>query len=161
MRRRSVKLIIVLVVTVFFVGAGIYRWRAAAAFAAQLDTFELTVSRMGMPGTPATYLTVASDGSVHWFEAVNGERTEEAEAKLAPAEVEQVRQSLRGLWSMSGKYKRPFWSQGTDRLYLWFDVKGEAGELKSVGLESTNRGPTRRLIAALNAVVPEAMRIHW
>ncbi|HLN62234.1 MAG TPA: hypothetical protein VK464_11840, partial [Symbiobacteriaceae bacterium] len=138
MRRPYATLIIGMVVAALLLSAGIYRWRAAAAFAAQLDSFELTVSRMGMPGRPATYLTVVSDGSVHWFEAVNGERTEEAEAKLSPAEVEQVRQSLRGLWSMSGEYKRPFWSQETDPLYLWFDVKGEAGAVKAVGLESTN-----------------------
>lgn len=153
----------ILLVMVAFLAIVTYAYQRTqrAVFSAKLRTFELTMTRQGMPGKPARTTIVSSDGTLSYYEVAQGVRTEEAQDSLPESDVTQIRQALGRIWSMEGDYEAPFWNRTTAADFLSIHLELGDGSSRSIWLSGVNPRPTRGLLRTINALVPDQYQIYF
>jgi hypothetical protein len=154
-------MVTLLIVLMVCAGTVMYRWNLRSKFADKLSSFELTITRQGMPGEAVVGLSISSNGSITRFDELRGERRSETTGKIGAGAVASIRNGLKGLWNMSGDFNEPFWNRTTAANYLSINLILSDGNSRSIWLSNVNPGPTRKLISIVNSVVPVEFQLHY
>lgn len=149
------------VVAVLAIGVLMYRSYRQVEFASKLSSFQLIITRQGMPGESIPITTIGADGSIARAQESNGIRSTLAQSTLSADAMVEIRRSIQGLWDMQGDYEPALWRRTTAANFLSIELKLSDGSSRSIWLSNVNPHPTQSLLETINSVVPEEYYVRF